>query len=113
MELTIYASKKTMNKDGEVKQFYVYSTKIKNKKTEEEEFFNVKFRDECGSPSGAKCPMNIVVKKENANITNKTRKYTDPETGEEKEALNKTIWVTKWIEGNPFVDTSTDEYWCD
>lgn len=109
MELTIYASKKSYEKDGQTKNFYVYSTKIKNKTTEEEEFFNVKFREECGNPPGSKCPLNIIVEKDDVNITKKTRKYTTKD-GVEKEIEEKTIWVSAWKEGEPFVDHSTDDY---
>lgn len=109
MELTIYASKKSYEKDGQNKNFYVYSTKIENKKTGEEEFFNVKFKEECGSPAGSKCPMNILIEKQDVNIVEKERSYTD-KNGEEKTITEKTIWVSAWKEGTPFVDHSTDDY---
>lgn len=112
MELTIYASKKSFIKDGQTKNFYVYSTKLKNKETEEDEFFTVKFKDEIGNtpPQAIHCPMNIIVEKKDCNITKKERKYTDSKTGEEKSITDRTIWVNSWTEGTPFVDHSTDDY---
>ena len=107
-EITIYASKKSyVNEKGENKNFYVYSTRMKKDGTDT--YLNVKFKEECGNPSGSKCPMNIVIKKEDVNITEKERVYTNAE-GEEKTIIDHTMWVSKWKEGSPFVDHSTDGY---
>lgn len=111
MELTIYASKKSYEKEGIQKSFYAYSTRILNKKTGEEEFFNVKFREDCGKPLPANCPCNIKVEKKDANITRRERVYNDRETGEEKNVIDRVIWVNAWTEGSPFEDHSTDDYW--
>lgn len=110
MELTIYASKKSYEKDGKPKSFYVYTTKLNNKETNEEEYFTVKFKDECGSPAGINCPMNIIVEKKDCNATTKKRVYNDRETGEEKSIIDRILWINKWQEGSPFVDHSTDAY---
>ena len=110
MELTIYASKKSFEKDGKTKTFYVYSTKLNNKETNEDDYLIVKFKDECGSPAGINCPINIVVEKKDCNITIKERNYIDSKTGEEKKITEKIMWVNKWSEGSPFEDHSTDAY---
>lgn len=111
MELTIYASKKSYEKEGKQKSFYTYSTRILNKITEQEEFFNVKFREDCGAPLPANCPCNIIIEKKDANITEKERFYNDRETGEEKTVIDRVVWVSAWTEGSPFEDHSTDDYW--
>ena len=111
MELTIYASKKTFEKDGEVKSFYAFSTKLKNYKTDEDEFFSVKFNADCGNPKVAECPMHIIVGKEECSISKKEKSYIDKKTGEEKIFNDNVLWVNSWEKSdNPFVDTSTDDY---
>lgn len=110
MELTIYASKKSYEKDGKAVQFFVYTTRLYNKEREKDEFFTVKFKDDCGSPSPSNCPMNILVEKKDCNIVEKERHYTDKETGEAKSITERTLWVNAWAPGSPFVDHSTDNY---
>lgn len=111
MELTIFAKKRT-SKDGKV--FFNFLTRIKNKRTGEEEVMAVRFRDPCPVPNAATCPMNIVVDKADCNIAirSNNRKVVDKDTGEvtEKEGVTKTLWVTAWEHGAVYVDHSTDDY---
>ena len=102
MEITIFA-KKRQTKEG--KSFYGYITTLKAKNGEEVTM-GVRFREECGSPKGEKCPCNIIIEKKDVNISRKH--YADEETGEVMES--KTLWVTNWKPGSEYVDHSTDEF---
>ena len=106
MEQTIYAKKRT-TKEG--KTFYNYFTSL-TKKDGEEITAQVKFKEECGSPAGADCPVNIVFDRSDANYREKLEHYTDPETGEERETTRRTLWISKWEEGSEFIDTSMDAF---
>ena len=101
MEITIFA-KRRQSKDG--KQFYQYLTTL-TRKDGTTETMRVCFRD-VTAPKPESCPRNIVVAKVDSNIA--TRTYTDTNTGEIKQA--KTLWISAWIEGSPYVDHSLDEY---
>lgn len=102
MEKTIFAKKRT-NREG--KPFYSYLTTMR-KKDGTEEIMQVRFRDECGAPEPKKCPINIVFDKSDANVAK--RSYIREDTGEPAIAL--TLWITAWKEGEPYVDTSMDDY---
>ena len=104
MQATIFA-KKVQKKDGT--SFKRYITKL-TKADGTEVIMNVKFREECRVP--ANCPCNIVFKKSDANFSEKVQKYTDNKTGEEKESVSKTLWINAWSQGEPYVDTSMDEF---
>lgn len=102
MKLVIFA-KRRKTKEG--KQFTSYLSKL-TKRDGTEQLVSVKFREECGNPDGKKCPMNIIVNKEDANLTRRT--YTREDTGEPAETC--TLWVSKWEMGEKYVDTSLDEF---
>lgn len=103
MQITIFGKKKTSN-DG--KQFMSYFSTL-TKKDGSTLQCSVKFRDECGAPKNV--PINIVVEHKDCNFAEKNVKYTDKD-GIEKEALDRTLWVQAWTEGEPYVDTSMDEF---
>lgn len=109
MELTIYARKREANG----KKFFLYSTTLK-KKDGTEERVSVKFREDCGSPDGKKCPMNIVVSHADMNLARgprlnrDTNEYVTDNNGEV--VIFTTLWITKWKEGSKFVDHSLDDY---
>ena len=105
MKLTIFAKKRT-TKDG--RPFYSYLTTL-TKKDGEEVTVQVKFRDDCGAPKGENCPMNIVVDKTNCNYSEKIRTYEDKD-GNEEQFTDKVLWINAWSEGEPYVDTSMDEF---
>lgn len=105
MKLAIFAKKLT-TKQG--KPFTKYFTTL-TKKNGEEIMVQVKFREECGAPKQEECPMNIVVDKTDCNYREKTSAYTD-EDGNEGEFTEKTLWVSAWTMGEPYVDTSMDEF---
>jgi len=111
MELTVFAKKRT-SKDGKV--FFNFITRITNKRTGEVETMSVRFRDPCPVPNAALCPQNIVVNREDCNISTKsiTRKGKDEETGEDvaRDVTTKTLWVTAWEHGSAYVDHSMDDY---
>lgn len=100
MEITVFAKKKK-TKTG--KDFFTYLTTL-TKKDGEEEMIEVKFREECGVPKS--CPVNLIIEKSDANISKKTVIRED--NGEA--FVRKTLWVSAWKEGEPYVDTSLDEY---
>ena len=105
MQVTIFSRKGT-TKDN--RQFYTYFGKL-TKKDGTEVTANFKFRESCGAPDGAKCPINIVFEKGSANYSEKNETYTDAE-GIEKEVTRKTVWVSEWTEGEPYVDNSMDDF---
>lgn len=100
MEITVFAKKKK-TKTG--KDFFTYLTTL-TKKDGEEEMIEVKFREECGVPKSF--PVNLVIEKSDANISKKTVIRED--NGEA--FVRKMFWVSAWTEGEPYVDTSLDEY---
>ena len=104
MELTIFGKKRT-SKDG--RDFATYFAKLK-KKTGEVITTSVKFREECGAPSLKDCPMNIVVDKSKANFVEKGITYE--KEGMECEGIDRTLWISEWTEGAPYVDTSLDDF---
>lgn len=106
MQIAIF-SKKRSTKDGK-KTFYTYFTKL-TKKDGEEITTSVKFREECGEPDGKSCPMNIVVDKGACNFVEKGITYKDAE-GNEKDGIDRTLWVSSWKEGEPYEDKSMDSF---
>ena len=110
MKLTIFA-KKLVTKEGKTYYRYISTLKRMAENGEVEEISTqVKFKEECGAPKGESCPMNIILDKKDANFRSKIETYVDKETGEEKDYLKKTLWISKWEEGEPYVDTSMDEF---
>lgn len=99
MQLTIFAKKRTK----EDRTFYNYLSHIVRTSTGEEIPIQVKFPEEI-RPKPADCPMNIIVEKENANLS--TRNY-------EKDGVSKvaySLWVSKWEPGEPYEDHSLDDF---
>lgn len=101
MTITIFAKKKNTT-DG--KTFYTYLATLK-KKDGTEQTVSVKFRDEAGTPKPEKCPMNIIIDKKNANLSKKDFVKDDGET-----YTSFTLWVSEWLQGAPYVDTSLDDF---
>ena len=54
--------------------------------------------------------MNIEFEKVDANYREKVERYNDATTGEEKETTRRVLWISNWSEGEPFIDTSMDEF---
>lgn len=102
LKLAVFAKKRT-TKEGKV--FYSYLATLR-KKTGEEEVAQIKFRDVCGNPDPEKCPINLIIPRGKANLS--TREFVREDTGEIVE--QKVLWVSEWTEGEPYVDTSLDEY---
>ena len=103
MEITVFAKER---KTTQGKPFWGYLAKLTNKRTGEIETLGVRFRQDCGQPDPKRCPMNIVIEKGNANISEST--YTREDTGET--AVSKSLWVSEWKEGSKYVDHSMDDY---
>jgi len=101
-ELTIFA-KKAQTTDGRV--FYKYLTTLK-RKDGNDDMVEVKFTEAAGAPLPATCPCNILVERENVNMTN--REFVDSKTGEVR--IAKRMWVSEWETGSQYVDHSMDEY---
>lgn len=102
MEITIFAKKRN-TKEG--KLFITYLSTL-TKKSGEKETVSVKFKDTCPAPKPEDCPLNIVIEKQNANLS--SRMFTNPNNGEV--AISKTLWVTEYTLGGEYVDTSLDDY---
>ena len=102
MNLTIFA-KKRKSEDG--REFYTYLTTLKRKDGTELKC-QVKFRESCGTPKGAECPMNIVVNKNAANLSAKD--IEREETGEIITVYS--LWVSEWTKGEKYVDHSLDDF---
>lgn len=104
MKITIFA-KRQQTKGENPRTFYNYLSTLVSRDGFETPV-QVKFRDEAGQPKPEKCPINIIVDKGDANLVK--RQYTIEETGEIRTA--HTLWVAKWVEGEPYVDHSLDDY---
>lgn len=104
MEISIFAKKRN-TKDGKI--FYQFLTTL-TRSDGTTETMRVAFRNIDGNdmPKPESCPRNIRFNKTDANIA--TSVYTDNETGEIKQ--RKTLWVSRWEEGTPYVDHSLDDY---
>ena len=102
MEITIFAKKRTTT---EGKSFYTYLSTLK-RKDGTEQTVSVKFRDDCGNPKPEKCPMNIIVNKNDANMSK--RDFIRADTGEAAQSF--TLWVSAWEQGSPYVDHSLDDF---
>ena len=102
MNITIYAKRRT-SREG--KKFIVYVTRM-TKKDGTTVGVKVKFNEDCPQPKPDQCPMNIVVDKEHANMSQQV--YDREDTGEQ--AIAYTLWVNQWTEGEKFVDHSLDEF---
>lgn len=102
MQITVFA-KRGQTKEGKV--FFRYLATLVNRNGDKRPV-QVKFRDAAGAPRPESCPMNIVFEKTDANM--QEREYTVPESGEIRTSF--TLWVTRWSEGAPYVDTSLDDY---
>ena len=103
MQITVFGKKKT-SKDG--KQFMSYFGTL-TKKDGSTIQCSIKFREECGAPK--QVPINIVLSKNDCNFREKEVKYTD-DNGVEQNAIDRTLWVQAWVEGEPYVDTSMDDF---
>lgn len=104
MEIAIFAKKRN-TRDGKV--FHQFLTTLtRNDGTTET--MRVAFRniDDNAMPKPESCPRNIRFEKADANIA--VSSYTDNDTGEIKQ--RKTLWVSKWEPGQPYVDHSLDDY---
>lgn len=101
MNITVFAKKK-QTKDGK-KTFFTYFTKL-TKKDGDTVTANVKFvEDSCAIPETFPC--NLIIDKSLCNLATKT------ETAEDgHEYVNKTLWVKGYEMGEPYVDTSLDDF---
>ena len=102
MKITVFAKKK---QTAEGKNFYTYLTTL-HKKDGSELVAQVRFTEEAGSPDPKNCPMNIEFNKAAGNISK--REYAREDTGEIMTA--HTLWIKAWKEGEPYVDTSLDDF---
>ena len=94
MELTIF-SKKSESSDG--RKFNRHFTRIKDT------FYDVRFVADKGCKEPVNCPCNIVVNP--GEISLKSRVLTE---GKHAGETFKTIYVYKYKDGSPFVDTSAN-----
>lgn len=101
MEISIFA-KRCQSREG--KTFYKYLSTLTTR-TGERWPVQVKFREDCGTPKPDQCPMNIVVTKDQCNLS--TREYTREDTGEI--GKTRTLWLNGWEPGSPYADHSMDD----
>ena len=94
MDITIF-SKKTESKDG--RKYNRHFTRIGDT------FYDVRFVADRGCKEPASCPCNITVQP--GEISVKKRVLTE---GKHAGETFMTIYVYKYADGNPFVDTSAD-----
>lgn len=107
MKVLVFA-KKRQTKDG--RNFTAYVTKL-SRKDGTELTAGVKFREECGAPTADECPCYVEVDKKNANLATRNREITDEETGEIKDVVQYTLWVSAWERSNEvYVDHSLDDF---
>lgn len=102
MKLTIFSKKR---KSAEGRQFNVYLANLKHKDGSEK-CVQVRFKESCPTPKPEQCPMNILVAKENANLS--TRDFIREDTG----LIDKsyTLWINEWQKGEEYIDKSLDDY---
>ena len=103
MEISIFA-KKRQTKDG--RTFYTYLSTL-TKKDGTEIPCSVKFNQETApAPKPENCPCNIIVDKENCNLSSK--KYFRESTGEILDT--HTLWINQYAAGGEWIDHSMDEF---
>lgn len=102
MQTAIFAKKRT-NSDGRV--FYTFLTRL-TRKDGTEVTAQVRFRDPAPQPEPDACPMNIVFERPDANFT--TKDIVNEETAEV--VTSNTLWIKKWTQGEPYVDSSMDDF---
>lgn len=101
MEITVFAKKRTTS---EGKTFYTYLSKL-TKKDGSDIMTAVKFREEAGKPKPEACPCNIIVEKNDCNLS--VKHIISPETGEQIDSYS--LWVSAWNPGSEYVDHSLDD----
>ena len=102
MKCTVFAKLKKANK----KEWIEYSTRL-TKKTGEEEYFRVKFNPIEIAPKLNECPINIVFA---AGIDANKGKPETFTTNDGNDVEIPVIWINRYDVGDPWVDTSLDEY---
>lgn len=103
MEITLFAKART-TKDG--KPFHTYITSLK-KKDGTTVVAAVKFNRSCDRlPKPEDCPMNIIVAKEDAQLSSK--EFINEDTGEVFTGYS--LWVRHWADGTEYVDHSLDDF---
>lgn len=102
MEITVFAKKRHTS---EGKSFFSYLATL-TKKTGDTVTVSVRFREDAGNPKPENCPMNILINKNDANLS--SHKYTREDTGED--AISYTLWVSAWSKGAEYVDHSLDDF---
>lgn len=103
MEITIFRKSLT-TKAG--KQFYKYIGSATTKNGEKR-IFNVKFNDGVKIP--VEYPCVVEISKNNANMSEKTRKYINKD-GIEQSVKENILWVKMIDKVNKYVDTSLDDF---
>ena len=103
MEITIF-SKKRSTADGR-KTFFSYLTTL-TRKDGTPCTCSVRFAAPAEAPDPLNCPVNIVVNKEDCNMSKED--YTDSKTGEVR--VSHKLWIKAYTLGSEYVDHSMDEF---
>lgn len=98
--------KKVTPKNGN-KPFNKYVTTLTDKDGEKT-YCDVMFDETISKPSEFPCV--VEVEKKNANLSTKTRDYTDEKTGETKTYTRNTLWIKAIKNVSEYVDTSLDNF---
>ena len=98
MKVTVFAKKK-QTKEG--RPFTAYVGRM-TKKDGTEQAMSVKFKD-CEPP--VVCPCNLEFDKQNGNISITSYPTEDGKIGE-----SRTLWLSAWMKGEPYVDHSLDDF---
>lgn len=107
IRLAVFAKKRMTIPDekGNTRPFYNYLSTLVNTKTGEPLGVQLKFREACGAPDPLKCPMFIMVDRNDMNLS-----YDKYITEHGDEATAAKIWITNWSEGGKYVDHSLDDF---
>lgn len=103
MEISIFA-KKRITADGK-KSFFSYLTTLVRRDGTPCTCV-VKFVQPAEAPDPLDCPCNIVVTKDDCNMTQES--YTDKKSGEVRTSYK--LWIKKYSAGSPYVDHSMDDF---
>lgn len=103
MEITIFAKKRT-TADGR-KTFFSYLTTL-TRKDGTPCTCSVRFVAPAENPDPLVCPVNILVDKNDCNMTEE--KYTDKKSGEDRKSYK--LWIKSYKTGSAYVDHSMDDF---
>lgn len=106
MEITVF--RKKINPVNGNKPFTKFVTTLTNKSTGEIVYCDVRFDESVEVPKTFPCV--ITIDKKNANLSHRTKEYTDEKTGETKEYHRNTLWIKAIDSVAEYVDNSLSDF---